>query len=59
MVELLERHPGLGQPTNEDRRMHPLTALPYAVICRSDEETLRILVVRHQSRDPDFGAGRR
>lgn len=58
MVKLLERHPGLGQPTNDGRRMHPPTAFPYSVIYRSDEEALHILVVRHQSRDPDFGAGR-
>ena len=58
VVELLEQHPGLGQPTNDGRRMHPLTAFPYSVIYRSDEEVLRILVVRHQSRDPDIGAGR-
>jgi plasmid stabilization system protein ParE len=42
VVSLLEQHPGLGKPTNDGRRMHPLTAFPYSVIYRSEEDALRM-----------------
>ena len=55
---LLERHPGLGTPTAAGRKVHPLTDFPYSVIYRREESGLRILVVRHQGRDPEYGENR-
>ena len=59
VVKLLEQHPGIGTPTADGRRVHPLTDFPYSVIYRHDNLGLRILVVRHQSRDPEYGESRR
>ncbi len=58
VLGLLEQHPGLGTLTNDGRRTHPLTDFPYSVIYRSESDSLRILVVRHQSRNPEHGDGR-
>jgi plasmid stabilization system protein ParE len=59
VAELLERHPGLGTPSGDGRQSHPLTDFPYSVIYRASAGELRILVLRHQSRNPDFGSDRR
>jgi plasmid stabilization system protein ParE len=59
VAKLLEQHPGLGTPTADGRQAHPLTDFPYSVIYKAGEEDIRILVVRHQSRDPDYGQDRR
>ena len=59
VAKLLEQHPGLGTPTADGRKVHPLTDFPYSVIYRHEELALRILVVRHQSRDPEYGDSRR
>lgn len=59
VAKLLERYPSLGTPLSEGRRAHPLTDFPYSVIYKVEGEDLRILVVRHQSRDPGYGEGRR
>ena len=59
VATLLERLPDIGTPLAGDRRTFPLLDFPYSVIYRSDESGLRVLVVRHQRRDPEFGDGRR
>jgi plasmid stabilization system protein ParE len=59
LARLLERYPGLGTPTNDGRRAHPLTDFPYSVIYKAGDDGIRILVVRHQNRDPEYGEGRR
>lgn len=59
VANLLERHPALGTPTAEGRKVYPLTEFPYSIIYRLEDFGLRILVVRHQSRGPEFGDGRR
>jgi plasmid stabilization system protein ParE len=59
VATLLELRPGLGTPTADGRRVHPLSGFPYSIIYRQDGLGLRILVVRHQSRDPGFGDSRR
>jgi plasmid stabilization system protein ParE len=56
---LLEQFPGIGTPTADDRRSFPLADFPHSIIYRSDESGIRILVVRHHSRDPDHGQARR
>ena len=58
VTRLLEQFPELGTPTADDRRVYPLTGFPYAVIYRSIDTEIRVLVVRHQSRDPDYGTTR-
>ena len=59
VAKLLEQHPGIGTLTADGRRVHPLTDFPYSVIYRQEDVGLRLLVVRHQSRDPDYGESRR
>lgn len=58
VAELLDHNPGLGSPVVGDRRSFPLRTYPYSVIYRPANTGIRILVVRHQSREPSHGAGR-
>ena len=58
VARLLEVNPGLGTPTSEGRRVYALAVFPYSMIYRETEAGIRILVVRHQSRDPAFGESR-
>ncbi len=58
VAQLLEAFPGIGTPT-EDRRTHPLQGFPYSVIYREQGGHIRILVVRAQHRDPEYGHLRR
>ena len=55
VISLLEEYPEIGAPTDEHRRAYPFTGFPYSVIYRHVEADIRVLVIRHQSRDPDFG----
>jgi plasmid stabilization system protein ParE len=59
IAPLVAEQPGLGTPTAGGRRWFPPHGFPYAVICRPTDDGVRILVVRHQHRDPDFGQTRR
>lgn len=59
VVHLLEANPGFGTPTQDGRRSFPLRGFPYSLIYRTTSEGLRILVVRHQHRDPSMGKERR
>lgn len=59
VANLLEQHPGLGTPSEGDRRVHPLTDFPFSIIYWHEDDTFRILVIRHQSRDPEYGESRR
>ena len=58
VIKLLEEFPDIGKPTGEDRRSFPLTGFPYTVIYRHVNSEIRILVVRHQNRDPEHGEQR-
>ncbi len=55
VVELIVRFPGIGTPADEIRRVHILQDFPYSVIYRADAQSIRILVVRSQYRDPEHG----
>lgn len=55
VASLLHQFPGLGTPTSGERRIYPLTGFPYSVIYRRTSAELRLLVVRHQGRDPGHG----
>lgn len=58
VAKVLEGNPGFGTPGAGGRRTFPLRSFPYSLIYREIEGGIRILVVRHQSRDPAFGDGR-
>lgn len=59
VVDVLERFPDLGKPTSDGtRRVYPVTGFPYSIIYRQLPHELRILVLRHQSRDPGYGEAR-
>ena len=55
VISLLQEFPEIGTPTNEHRRSYPLSGFPYSVIYRHVNADIRVLVVRHQSRNPDYG----
>lgn len=59
VAKLLERHPGLGTATADGRKAHPVADIPYSIIYRPEASGLRILVIRHQNRDPEHGENRR
>jgi toxin ParE1/3/4 len=59
VANLLVKHPDLGTPTAKGRRTFPLQVFPYSVVYRSLENNIRILVVRHQRRKPNYGGSRR
>lgn len=59
VAKLLVKHPGMGTPATQGRRVFPLRVFPYSVVYRSLESGIRIIVVRHQHRKPGFGGARR
>ncbi|MFT7721846.1 MAG: type II toxin-antitoxin system RelE/ParE family toxin [Roseateles sp.] len=59
VARLIDHQPELGTPASDGRRTYPLHDFPYSVIYASGPSGLRILVVRHQHRDPAHGDGRR
>jgi plasmid stabilization system protein ParE len=59
VAQLLVEHPGFGTPTTKGRRVFPLRIFPYSVVYRSLEASVRIIVVRHQHRKPNYGGARR
>ena len=59
VAKLLVEHPSLGTPTTRGRRVFPLKVFPYSVVYRNLENSIRILIVRHQHRKPGYAGGRR
>lgn len=55
VADLLVEYPEIGTPAGQDRRAFPLRGFPYSVLYRPTAAGPRILVVRHQSRDPSLG----
>ena len=58
VISLLLEYPALGTPVDDIRRRHILQEFPYSVIYREDDEGIRVLVVRSQYRDPEYGESR-
>ncbi|MCW5620623.1 MAG: type II toxin-antitoxin system RelE/ParE family toxin [Burkholderiales bacterium] len=58
VIKLLKDFPDIGTPTGEDRRSFPFNGFPYSVIYRHVNAEIRVLVVRHQNRDPVHGEQR-
>lgn len=59
VTSLLQAFPDLGTHSGNERRTYPLAGFPYLVIYRRIGGEIRVLVVRHQSRDPGHGELRR
>ncbi len=59
IAKLLVEHPELGIPTTKGRRVFPLKIFPYSVVYQNLENSIRILIVRHQHRKPVHAGGRR
>lgn len=59
VASLLARESGLGTPAAAERAAFPLRGFPYTVIYKTTGTGIRVLVVRHQRRDPDHGETRR
>jgi toxin ParE1/3/4 len=55
---MLTRDLGLGTPAGAERASFPLHRFPYTLIYRLNSGGIRVLVVRHQHRDPQFGEDR-
>jgi plasmid stabilization system protein ParE len=59
VAELLVELPHIGTPADDVRRTFPLQDFPYSLIYRPSAGHIRVLVVRHQHRDPEHGETRR
>ena len=59
VAKLLVEHPNLGTPATRGRRTFPQKVFPYLVVYRNLENSIRILIVRHQHRKPGYAGGRR
>ena len=59
VARLLAQNPGFGTPTTSGRRSYPLKVFPYSVVYRALEDHVRILVIRHQHRKPNYAGSRR
>lgn len=59
LLELILRHPGIGNPVPRVRaeygtRRVPLRRFPYFVVYREREEDIHIIAVAHTSRKPGY-----
>ena len=59
IARLLAREPGLGTPAGYERASFPIHGFPFTVIYKPTRAGIRVLVVRHQHRDPEHGEERR
>lgn len=59
VARLLAAESGLGTPAGRTRAVFPMLGFPYSLIYKVTDAGVRVLVVRHQHRDPDHGQGRR
>ena len=58
VAKLLVQNPELGTPASGPRRIYPFQRFPYSVVYRAAPEGLRILVIGHQHRRPNYWRGR-
>lgn len=58
MGALLAEQPEIGSPRSRGRRGFAMSIFPYTLIYRVDGESLKILVVKHDSRRPGYGGSR-
>ncbi|MBZ8140046.1 hypothetical protein CLD22_09070 [Rubrivivax gelatinosus] len=58
MAALLADQPEIGSPRSRGRRGLAMSIFPYTLIYRVEGDSLRILVVKHDSRRPGYGGSR-
>ena len=58
LATLLLEHPDIGSPRSKGRRGFSMSVFPYTVIYRASGDEIKILVVKHDSKRPGFGAKR-
>ena len=58
LATLLVEHPEIGSLRSNGRRGFSMSVFPYTVIYRADADEIKILVVKHDSKRPDFGGKR-
>lgn len=58
LATLLLEHPDIGSPRSNGRRGFSMSVFPYTVIYRASADEITILVVKHDSKRPGFGAKR-
>ncbi|MBK1614075.1 hypothetical protein CKO44_11415 [Rubrivivax gelatinosus] len=58
MGALLTDQPEIGSPRSRGRRGLAMSIFPYTLIYRVEGDSLRILVVKHDSRRPGYGGSR-
>lgn len=57
--KLLLAHPGMGAPRPGGRRGFGMSVFPYTLIYRQTDHGIRVLVVKHDRRQPGYGGSRR
>ena len=58
VAQLLAGNPGIGTPFDLPQRIYPFKVFPYSAIYKPTDHGVRVLVVRHQNRAPNYGQGR-
>lgn len=58
LATLLLEHPEIASPRSNGRRGFSMSVFPYTVVYRASADEIKILVVKHDSKRPGFGAGR-
>ena len=58
LANLLLENPEIGSPRAHGRRGFPMSVFPYTVIYRASADEIKILVVKHDRKAPEFGASR-
>jgi plasmid stabilization system protein ParE len=59
VISLIQTNPKLGSFAEHGRQLFHLYGFPFSIIYKTIAGEILVLVVRHQSRDPDFGNERR
>lgn len=57
-LALLKKHPEIGEPGGSNTRRLIFQRYPYTVVYRLKDEALEIVAIAHQSRQPEYWAGR-
>ena len=58
VANLLALNPKLGTPVTERLRKHPMRRFPYSVFYRILAGRIRVVVIGHQHRRPNYWVGR-
>lgn len=55
LASLLLEQPGIGAPCSNGRRGLVMNVFPYTAIYRATTQEVRVLVVKHDRKQPSFG----